>query len=131
LDRQGCHDLGRDAIRLARPNDADALLALQHRLDMQSTYMLLEPDERGDDPSRLRERLESKDAYGSFDLVAGDAETLVGWVEVDVLPYLRARHCGYLVMGVDAAAAGHGVGRALLAEAVARRPGGVTSGGSN
>ncbi len=81
--------------------------------------MLLEPGERGDDPERLRQRLESQPAYGSFDLVARDAETLIGWLTVDVLPYRRARHSGYVVMGVDTAASGRGVGAALLAEAVA------------
>jgi RimJ/RimL family protein N-acetyltransferase len=113
------HDRGMHPIRLAKPDDADALLALQHRLDAQSTYMLLEPDERGHDPGPLRERLESQAAYGGFDLVADDAETLVGWLAVEVLSYRRARHSGYVVMGVDTAASGRGVGAALLTEAVA------------
>ncbi|HYJ68072.1 MAG TPA: hypothetical protein VEX15_10475 [Nocardioidaceae bacterium] len=79
-----------DAIRLAGPDDAEALLALQRRLDAQSTYMLLEPGERDETADRLRERLESQDASGSFDLVVADSEALVGWLEVEVLPYRRA-----------------------------------------
>jgi ribosomal protein S18 acetylase RimI-like enzyme len=36
---------------------------------------------------------------------------------VEVLPFRRVRHSGYLVIGVDAAAAGRGLGRDLLAAA--------------
>jgi len=42
---------------------------------------------------------------------------VVGWLSVEVLPFRRARHSGYLVIGVDAAAAGRGLGRDLLAAA--------------
>ena len=42
---------------------------------------------------------------------------MVGWLSVEVLPFRRARHSGYLVIGVDAAAAGRGLGRDLLAAA--------------
>jgi hypothetical protein len=41
-------------IRLAGPDDAGALLGLQHRLDSQSPFMLLEPGEREQAPGRLR-----------------------------------------------------------------------------
>jgi len=37
-------------IRLASSADAIALLALQHRLDAQSPFMLLEPGEREQAP---------------------------------------------------------------------------------
>jgi len=108
-------------IRLAGPQDADALLDLQHRLDAQSEFMLFEPGEREQDPARLRDRLLAQGPAGSFDLVAGagDAESggLAGWLAVDVLPVRRARRTGYLVLGVDAAAAGRGIGRGLLAAA--------------
>ena len=40
-------------IRLAGPEDAGALLDLQHRLDGQSELMLLEPGEREQSPARL------------------------------------------------------------------------------
>ena len=115
-----------EKIRLAGPGDAEALLALQHRLDAQSSSMLLEPAEREQDPEPLRTLLAAQNrTWGSFDLIAEapDApkqpDRLAGWLEVQVLPYRRARHTGYLVIGVDAAAAGHGIGTALLTEAVA------------
>jgi ribosomal protein S18 acetylase RimI-like enzyme len=112
-----------EGIRLAGPGDAEALLALQHRLDAQSSSMLLEPGEREQNPEPLRARLAAQNrTSGSFDLIADGPEGpdgLAGWLEVQVLPYRRAQHTGYLVIGVDAAAAGHGIGTALLAEAAA------------
>lgn len=104
-------------IRLASPGDATALLALQRRLGAQSSFMLLEPDEREQAPGRLRARLASQGRAGSFDLVAPGDDGLLGWLSVEVLPLRRARRCGYVVMGVDAAAAGHGLGMALLTAA--------------
>jgi ribosomal protein S18 acetylase RimI-like enzyme len=108
-------------IRLAGPEDAGALLALQHRLDGQSEFMLLEPGEREQSPARLRDRLLAQGRAGGFDLVAegedGNGDGLAGWLSVEVLPFRRARRAGYLVLGVDVAAAGRGLGRSLLAAA--------------
>ena len=51
-------------IRLAGPQDAGALLDLQHRLAAQSEFMLFEPGEREQDPARLRDRLLATDGPG-------------------------------------------------------------------
>ncbi len=69
-------------IRLAGPDDAGALLGLQHRLDAQSPFMLLEPGERDQAPGRLRARLQAQGRAGSFDLVAEDEKNggLAGWL---------------------------------------------------
>jgi ribosomal protein S18 acetylase RimI-like enzyme len=99
------------AIRLAGPEDAAALLSLQHRLDSQSSYMLLEPGERTQEPDRLA------GPGGGFDLIAAEDGAMLGWLSAEVLPFRRARHTGYLVLGVDADAAGRGIGGGLLAEA--------------
>ena len=108
-----------DAIRLAGPDDAGELLALQHRLDAQSSFMLLEPGERAQAPDRLRARLAAQGASGSFDLVADGPDGLAGWLSVDVLPFRRAARTGYIVIGVDTGAAGRGIGTALMSEAAA------------
>jgi hypothetical protein len=67
-------------IRLAGPQDADALLALQHRLDAQSSFMLLEPGEREREPGRLHARLVTQGEAGSFGQVPGP-------------PFERSRWC--------------------------------------
>jgi ribosomal protein S18 acetylase RimI-like enzyme len=51
---------------------------------------------------------------------AEGATELAGYVEVTVLPFARARRTGYVVMGVRAAWAGQGIGKALLQAAAAR-----------
>jgi hypothetical protein len=53
-------------IRLAGPEDAGALLDLQHRLDGQSEFMLLEPGEREQSPARLRDRLLTQGQAGNL-----------------------------------------------------------------
>jgi ribosomal protein S18 acetylase RimI-like enzyme len=120
-----CHAPGVHKIRLARPADAAALLALQHRLDTQSSFMLLEPGEREQAPDRLRDRLQGQGSLGSFDLVAVTAGRLAGWLSVAVLPFRRASRTGSVVMGVDTDAAGRGIGSGMLTAAAqeARRRG--------
>jgi RimJ/RimL family protein N-acetyltransferase len=112
-------------VRLAVPADAPLLLDLQMRLDEQTPFMLLSPGERPHDCAALAQRLHGQEGTGSFDLVAecGDDGSLVGWLGVKVAPYRRARHTGYVALGVEAAACGRGVGSALLlaAEAEALR----------
>jgi RimJ/RimL family protein N-acetyltransferase len=113
------HAPGVHRIRLAGPDDAGALLGLQHRLDAQSSFMLLEPGEREQAPGPLCARLQGQGRTGSFDLIAEVAEGVspAGWLSVEVLPFRRARRTGYVAMGVDAAAAGRGIGHDLLAVA--------------
>lgn len=106
-----------DDIRLAGPEDAGALLALQRRLDGQSSFMLLEPGEREQRPDRLHARLAAQGAAGSFDFVAVGHDRLLGWLAVQVAPFRRAARTGHVVIGVDAAETGHGIGTALLAAA--------------
>jgi len=121
-EEPGAHGTVAPVIRLAVPDDAAALLALQQRLDRQSAFMLLEPDERQASPDPVRLRLASQTEQGSFDLVApvaGDDRGLVvvavaGWLAVEVMAYRRAAHGGYVVLGVDAQHSGRGLGGALL-----------------
>jgi RimJ/RimL family protein N-acetyltransferase len=111
-------------IRAASPADAPGLLELQAALDRETHFMLLEPGERAADPTDLRDRLARQARQGGQDGHVGPADpsfTLVahqrrpvGYVDVSVPPFRRARRTGYLVMGVLAAHAGHGLGRALL-----------------
>jgi RimJ/RimL family protein N-acetyltransferase len=106
-------------IRLANSMDAEKLLALQHTLDRQSSFMLLEPQERDDSAENLQVRLADLVRAGSFDLIAVDEDRAVGWLSVDVAPYRRARHTGYVVTGVDAESTGQGIGTSLITCAVA------------
>ncbi|WP_419999746.1 N-acetyltransferase family protein [Streptomyces boninensis] len=98
-------------VRALAAADAAQLLDLQLALDAESAFMLLEPGERGDRPPEL------PPAGASYVLGAFEDRLLVGYVDVSVLPYARARRTGYVVMGVRAGSAGRGVGRELLTAA--------------
>lgn len=102
--------------RLALAGDAAALLALQLHLDSQSEWMLLDEGEREPSPALLSERPAAQDGRGSFDLIAflhsGSNNDPQGWLSVDVLPYRRIRHVGYV--GVAIESEGRGLGSTLL-----------------
>ncbi|NRQ40302.1 GNAT family N-acetyltransferase [Nonomuraea sp. NN258] len=101
-------------IRRAAPQDAAALLDLQSALDVETDFMLVEPGERDLSPDVTRRRLADL-RPPSFLLLALDEQgTAAGYVEVEVLPYARARRTGYVVMGVRQDFAGQGIGRRLL-----------------
>jgi RimJ/RimL family protein N-acetyltransferase len=97
-------------IREAAGADAGRLLDLQRRLDQQSSYMLLEPAERPTTPPSLT---------GGYFFVADAGDSLAGYVNVSIEPYRRARRTGYLVIGVDSAYAGQGLGCRLMQAAIA------------
>lgn len=107
-------------IRLACPGDASALVELQQALDRETEFMLLEPGEREPDPEPLEKRL--ADCTGGRDpsylVVALAGSVAVGYVDVSVLPYARARRTGYVVAGVRARHGGRGLGRTLMQSAV-------------
>ena len=112
-------------VRVAGPEDADALLDLQQALDRETSFMLLTPGERPDDAALLRTRLETiaQGADPAYVIVADTearhaADRLAGYVDVSVQPFQRSLGTGYVVMGVRQSFAGQGVGRALLRAAI-------------
>jgi RimJ/RimL family protein N-acetyltransferase len=101
-------------IRPALPDDAAALLELKRTLDRETEFMLLEPDERVESPEDLaREIADTVERPNSTILIAQE-DALLGYAQADGGRYRRNRHCAYVVIGVRAAAAGHGIGTALL-----------------
>lgn len=104
-------------IRAAEPPDAAALLALKHRLDRESQFMLLEPDERTSTAEELAGELKGlADSPSSILLVAERAGELIGYVEVTGGRYRRNWATGEVVIGVAAAASGRGMCTALLGQ---------------
>jgi ribosomal protein S18 acetylase RimI-like enzyme len=97
----------------ATPEDAAALLDLQCSLDAETRFMLLEPGERDETQDHVKRRL-AEPRGPSFLLIAHDCGVAAGYVEVEAMPYARARRTGYVVMGVRGAYGGQGLGRRLL-----------------
>jgi RimJ/RimL family protein N-acetyltransferase len=102
-------------FRPAGPRDAEALLRLKEQLDRETSFMLLEPDERDTTVEKLTQQLTR--AENSVVLVAEISDVLCGYVELTGGEFRRNKSTAYLVMGVLAAASGKGIGGALLCEA--------------
>ena len=100
-------------IRHARPDDAEAFLALGKQLDAETTLMMLEPGERTLSVEEQRGRLEGL-AENETILLAEAAGALVGFLALHGDRPKRKRHCAYLVVGVVQAYTGQGIGTALF-----------------
>jgi RimJ/RimL family protein N-acetyltransferase len=102
-------------IRPATPADADALLELKLTLDQETRFMMLEPGERRETPDIVAAQLMAIDALpNAIVLVAEQAGALVGYVEAQGGTFRRNRHSASVVIGIRKAAAGRGIGTALL-----------------
>jgi RimJ/RimL family protein N-acetyltransferase len=102
-------------VREIRAEDAENLLALQHRLDEETTMMMLEPGERGSSMEPLRSHVcETLASPGSTIIVAESDSRLVGYVEAEGGRYRRTRHSAQVVIGVLRAYQGCGIGHSLL-----------------
>ncbi len=105
-------------IRTAGPGDAAALLALKQRLDRETAFMLLEPDERDTSVQALADELGAVARSGNSAVIVADSDgELAGYVELTGGSFRRNRTTAYLVIGVLAEAGGQGIGSGLLAEA--------------
>jgi GNAT superfamily N-acetyltransferase len=99
------------------------LLALKKQLDRETTFMLLEPDERTEDSADIAADLSSlAGAANGIVVVAETAGRLAGYAEARGGGFRRNRITAHVVIGVLAAAGGQGVGSGLLRELELRHP---------
>jgi RimJ/RimL family protein N-acetyltransferase len=106
-------------IRKITPDDAEAFLRLCHRLDQETHFMLLEPDERTLTPDEQRQALERLAASGrEMIFVAEDEQSgeLVGYLAIRGGTFRREQHRASLVVGVVQAFSGQGIGSRLFQE---------------
>lgn len=102
-------------IRPAGPGDAAPLLDLKLALDVETDFMMLEPGERVETVERIAQHLDEVGRReNSTILVAEERGRLLGYVEAEGGTYRRNRHAACVVIGVRQAAAGRGIGTALL-----------------
>jgi RimJ/RimL family protein N-acetyltransferase len=101
-------------FREAGPGDAAALLALKRRLDRETSFMLLEPDERTETAHDVAADLGRLAGSNSVVIVADGPAGVVGYVDARGGEFRRNRTTAYVVIGVLASASGQGVGSGLL-----------------
>lgn len=105
-------------LRIAGPDDAAALMKLKQRLDGQTSFMLLEPDERDTSTQTLARHLEDVSRSDNSVVIAADRQgVLSGYVELVGGKFRRNRSTTHVVIGVLAEASGKGLGTGLLEEA--------------
>jgi GNAT superfamily N-acetyltransferase len=104
-------------VREADPCDAAMLVELRLQLDVESQFMMLEPDERSVSVAETETELARvEECPNSVILVAqaDDAPEFAGYISAEGGAYRRNRHVAYLVLGVREGYAGHGIGTALI-----------------
>lgn len=104
-------------LRKLVPEDAAELLRLQHQLDQETSFMLLEPDERQTGIQQVKEMIESlTNADRSIFIGAEADDRLVGYLAVRGGSVKRNRHCAYIVVGILEQYQGMGIGSGLFGE---------------
>lgn len=104
-------------IRSIHASDAAAFLDLCRQLDRETTFMMLEPDERTTTLEEQRAELERVVAAENQTLIVAEiGERLVGYVGAYGSLYRRERATAYIVAGVLQAQTGRGIGRRLFEE---------------
>lgn len=103
-------------IRPVMPDDAEAYLALMRQLDRETTFMLLEPDERASTVEELRTSFTrlSADNTQAMLFVAEHAGSLIGCLGATRGGPRRMAHTATIFIGILQAYAGKGIGTQLF-----------------
>lgn len=102
-------------IREIELEDAEQFLRLNHELDQETQFMMLEPGERKTTIESQQKQIERIQAsYNKTIFVAENEDKLVGYIAAVGGSYKRNRHCASLVVGVLQAYSGQGVGSQLF-----------------
>ncbi|QSF42514.1 MULTISPECIES: GNAT family N-acetyltransferase [Paenibacillus] len=104
-------------LRKLVPEDAAGLLSLQHALDRESSFMLLEPDERQTGLQQVKEMIESFTASETSILIGAEVNGgLAGYLSVRGGSVRRNKHSAYIVIGILQQYQGMGIGSGLFQE---------------
>ena len=102
-------------LRKIQPEDTEAFLALNHRLDTDTKTMMLEPGERNSDVDSLRKRIENTVVQRNEAIfLAEEDEVLIGYVSVMGGHLQRTSHKASIVTGVLPQHGWKGVGTQLF-----------------
>lgn len=104
-------------IRTIKESDAEAFLSLCTALDQETSFMMLELDERITTVDEQRARIrEIQNSRNSTILIAEQSGTLIGYVGAFGESFRRCRHSAYVVCGILASHHGKGIGTMLFRE---------------
>ncbi|WNS45110.1 GNAT family N-acetyltransferase [Paenibacillus sp. MMS20-IR301] len=104
-------------LRELAPEDAGALLSLQHRLDQETAYMMLAPGERKSEIQQVEEMIASFAKADTSILIGAEAGgELAGYLSVRGGSFSRNKHSAYIVIGILKQYQGMGIGNGLFIE---------------
>lgn len=104
-------------LRMLVPEDAAGLLSLQHALDEESSFMLLEPDERKTGQQQVKEMIEDFTRAETSILIGAEVNgELAGYLSAKGGSLRRNKHSAYIVIGVLKQYQGIGIGSGLFKE---------------
>lgn len=103
-------------IRKAKLEDSNNLLSMLLALDKETKYMLLEPNERDNDVSRVQGMIHQSINGSNLLLVAEEENTIVGFLSAQRGMLKRIKHTAYIVVGIREIHRGKGIGRKFLSE---------------
>jgi len=102
-------------VRMIQESDAGPFLTLNSKLDNETKFMMLEPDERNVDAEFEKQQIETLLASGNSTIfVVEDRNELVGYIALFGGRYRRIRHCAHIVIGILAEYRGKKLGTILF-----------------
>ncbi|OCX71047.1 GNAT family N-acetyltransferase [Acidithiobacillus thiooxidans] len=102
-------------IRKVKVEDAQSVLSLMYKLDRESKFMLLEPEERTTTLEQQIQIIQSyKDSQNKVMYVLTNDDKALGFVDGIGNTANRNKHCMSLVIGLVQAISGQGFGKKLL-----------------
>lgn len=103
-------------IRKVKLDDANNLLSMLMSLDKETKYMLLEPNERDNDVSRVQGMIQQSINGSNLLLVAEEKNTIIGFLSAQRGMLKRIKHTAYIVVGIREAHRGKGIGKKFFSE---------------
>ena len=102
-------------IRMIQKTDARQFMMLNEKLDRETNFMMLEPEERNMQVEFYQQQVESIRASGnSMIFIADNGNELAGYMGLFGGRYKRIRHSAHIVIGLLKKYRGMGLGTAIF-----------------
>ncbi len=101
-------------IRPIEENDAESLWQMMSSLDVETKYMMYEPNERTKNIDRIKSTIKEAATGDNLFLVAEADHEIVGYISAQKGILRRVKHSAYIVVGIRAAYQRQGIGTSFF-----------------
>lgn len=98
-------------IREIHEDDAEKFLSMLKKLDLETKYMMYEPEERKTTIDEMKASIRSKTHSKSLIMIAEISEEIIGFISAERGFQNRIKHSAYIVIGILSNYRGKGIGR--------------------